>query len=261
MTVVSLCLEIGAFGEPFAGELAAALDVRLLDLRPHDLSIAELRAFGVGRPGCAKHPSPVIDDLSIHVAKAALEAASAGDVLIVGWNAAAVLAPLSNVTRVCARAPRPRGAWRTVRRIGYDSAGAASGPAEPPEPLLFRIMRATFGPKWRAPGDFDLVVEAGRLSAHDCQRQIVEHVMRSGCGVTTATVAELTHLRALLGKAECGAHDWRSLRSCAVSVGSDDVPLAGINSQEAAIARVERHLHGNYETSTPANPLCLKTLD
>ena len=84
MTVVSLCLEIGAFGEPFALELAAALGVPLLDLQPLDLSIAEVHAFGAGRPRCAKQPSPVIDDLSIRVATAALEAASAGDVLIVG---------------------------------------------------------------------------------------------------------------------------------------------------------------------------------
>jgi hypothetical protein len=261
MTVVSLSLEIGAFGEPFAGELAAALGVRLLDLRPLDLSIAELHAFGADRPHCATQPSPVIDDLSVRVAIAALEAANADDVLIVGWSAAAVLAPVSNVTRVCARAPQPWGAWRAVRRVAYDNPRAAQNPAENSEPLFFRIMRGKFGPKWRAPGDFDLIVDAGRLSDRDSQREIVEHVRRRGCGVTTASRAELADLRSILGNAEVGRCDWRSLRSCAVAVGGNDIPLAGIDSHEAAIARVEQHLHGSQETSTPADPLCRGTLD
>lgn len=260
MTVVSLCMEIGAFGEPFADELAAALGIRLLDLQPVDVSIAEVHAFNAGWPRCAKQPSPVIDDLTIRVTSAALEAADAGDVLIVGWSAAAVLAPLRNVTRVCARAPRPRGAWRTVRRVGYDSVAAAPASAEPSEQFPFRIMRGASNPNWWAP-DFDLVVEAGLLSAHDCQREIVECVTRRGSGKKTATRADLEQLRVFLGNAEGSVLDWRSLRSCAVSMAGENVPLAGVDSQEAAIARVERHLHGSHETSTPANPLCRKALD
>ncbi len=261
MTVVYLCLDIGAFREQFTDELAAALGVRLLDLRPLELSIAELDAFGKRRGRCADQQSPATDELSMCAAEAAVEAVSEGDVLIVGWSAAPVLAPLSSVTRVRVRAPRPRGAWRTVRRFGYETACVGPYAAEPSEPFLFRIMRATFGDKWRAPSDFDLVVEAAGSSAQDCQREIVEHVRRRGSGARSATAAELGQIRALLGKAAIGARDWQSLRGCAVSVDGIDVGLAGIDSQEAAIAMIEQNLHGNYKTSPPANPMCLKTLD
>lgn len=53
---------------------------------------------------------------------------------------------------------------------------------------------------------------------------------------------------------------WRSRwlwpRSCAVSVETEDVSLSGISSHEAAIAKVEQHLHGPHGAMTPADPLC-----
>ena len=48
----------------------------------------------------------------------------------------------------------------------------------------------------------------------------------------------------------------RPKNGCAVSIGADDVSLAGIDSQEAAIARIEQHLRGGQEPSAPADPLC-----
>jgi hypothetical protein len=41
-----------------------------------------------------------------------------------------------------------------------------------------------------------------------------------------------------------------------VTVGGDDVPLTGVYSQEGAIARVEEHLRGAQEMTSPANPFC-----
>jgi hypothetical protein len=53
---------------------------------------------------------------------------------------------------------------------------------------------------------------------------------------------------------------WRSRwlwpRLSAVSVEAENVPLSGISSHEAAIAEVERHLHGPHGAKAPADPLC-----
>lgn len=260
MTVVTLCLEVGAFGDAFAGELAAALGIRLLDLQPLDLSVAELYAFAAIRPCGLEQESAVMDELSTRVAETTLQAAAGGDVLIVGWSAAAILAPVSSVISICVRAPRPRGAWRTVRRFGHDVVGAAPNSVEIYESLFFRFMRGVSGPKWRAPNDFDLVMDAGRQSIHDCRREIVEHVARRA-GAKKVARAELAHLGAILLNTEGGRRDWPSLQRCAVAIGGDDVALLGVDSQEAAIALVERHLHGHQRSSAPANPLCRKAFD
>jgi len=261
MTVVALCLEIGAFGDSFAGELAAALGVRLLDLQHFDLSIAELHAFAV-RQQCEPEPVPAaIDELSARVTATALQAVAAGDVLIVGWAAATAMAPLSSITRVLVRGPRPRGAWRTVRRFGYEVSGAGPMAVEGSQSLLLRLMRGASGFKRGAPDDFDLVVEAGRLSVHQGRREIVQHIERRGCAAERASHAELARIGAVPTESACARRDWPSLQGCAVAVCGDDVALSGIESQEAAIALVERHLQGGQGNSTPANPLCRKVFD
>lgn len=56
---------------------------------------------------------------------------------------------------------------------------------------------------------------------------------------------------------------WRSRwlwpRLSAVSIEAEDVSLGGIGSHEAAIARVEQHLHGSGGAKAPADPLCHPT--
>jgi len=49
---------------------------------------------------------------------------------------------------------------------------------------------------------------------------------------------------------------WSRLRGCAVSVEAEEVSIAEILSHEAAIAKVELHLHGPREIKAPADPLC-----
>lgn len=48
---------------------------------------------------------------------------------------------------------------------------------------------------------------------------------------------------------------WLWPRPCAVSIAADHVSLVGIASHEAAIATVERHLHGSHDVKAPADPL------
>ena len=53
---------------------------------------------------------------------------------------------------------------------------------------------------------------------------------------------------------------WRSRwlwpRLSAVSIEAENVSLGGISSHEAAIAKVEQHLHGPGSATAPADPLC-----
>ena len=51
-------------------------------------------------------------------------------------------------------------------------------------------------------------------------------------------------------------YGWSRLRGCAVSVEAEEVSIADILSHEAAIAKIERLLHGPREIKAPADPLC-----
>ncbi len=114
MTVTALCIEMGALSETFAYELAAALGVQVIDLRPLELGMAEWHLFCNGATGYRGadesprlHPTASeIEERSIRVAARIVEAAK-GDALIVGWSAAAVLAPSSG-SPACAFARRSR---------------------------------------------------------------------------------------------------------------------------------------------------------
>lgn len=66
-------------------------------------------------------------------------------------------------------------------------------------------------------------------------------------------LARLSDFLRISGNAMWGL---RPKNGCAVSIGASDISLAGIDSQEAAIARVEQHLRGGQEPSAPPDPLC-----
>lgn len=237
MTVTALCIEMGALSETFAYELAAALGVQVIDLRPLELGMAEWHLFCNGATGYRGADDPPrlyptaseIEERSVRVAAKIVEAAK-GDALIVGWCAAAALASSFRVARVCIRAPQP-------------------------------MVRAP-DPKWLKLDDFDLALDSGCTSAAECQREIVALVeRRRRQEATEAPTERTTHHNTDLRRPEHGPPSWRPLKGCAVTVGTDDVPLAGIESHEAAIARVERHLRGPNEISAPANPLCRRAMD
>lgn len=264
MTVTALCLETGAFGETFAHELAAALGVQLLDLRPLELGIAEWHLFrhgaaacgGVSKSGRLHETGSEIEERSVRIAAKLVESAR-GDLLVVGWSVAAALALSGPVTRVCIRAPRPQEAWSIIRHFGYGSATTTPDRVEPRQWYLSRFTNRTSDPKWLNVDDFDLVLHSGRMSASDCQREIVALLERRW---NHQDVEHAPHGAPLREPNHCSPA-WRTLRGCAVAVGTDDVPLTGIDSQEDAIAKVERHLHGPSEMSAPANPLCRGTSD
>jgi hypothetical protein len=69
-------------------------------------------------------------------------------------------------------------------------------------------------------------------------------------------LARLSDLLRMSGNALWGL---RRRKGCAVSIGAEDVSLAGVASEEDAIARVELHLRGRQELPAPADPLCSRS--
>lgn len=52
-----------------------------------------------------------------------------------------------------------------------------------------------------------------------------------------------------------GMRAWLGHRGFAVSIDTEDVSLNDIASHEAAIAKIEQHLHGPHDAKSPADPL------
>ncbi len=269
MAVIALSMETGAFGESFVDHLAAELGVKVVDLRPFELGIAEHFAFrggGVERDDAERLPpqapaSAELEALSLRVATEILAAAAADDALIVSWSAAAVLSSLGQVSRVCVRAPEPQEVWWAIHRFGQGRVSPPPRPDESPRSYFSRLVRRAFGPKWHALHDFDLVLDVDRRSAQVCRCEIVSLVQRRRSLETDEARAELARLCAHLREAERTTQHSEFVRGCAVSIGADDVPLTGIYSQEGAIAKVEQHLRGAHEMAAPADPFCRRMED
>ena len=264
MAVIALSMETGAFGESFVGNVAAALDVKVVDLRPIELGIAELYAFRGGeaqsdeadRSSYRAPASTEFDALSHRVASEILAAAAADNALIVSWSAAAVLSSLSQVSRVCVRAPEPQEVWWAIHRFGHGRINAPPRADECAKAYFSRLVRRAFGPKWHALHDFDLVLDVDRRSAQVCRCEIESLVERRRSLETEETRAELARLCAFLRDADSTVESPAFAGGGAVSVGADDVSLTGVYSREGAIARVEEHLRGAQEMTSPANPFC-----
>lgn len=88
--------------------------------------------------------------------------------------------------------------------------------------------------------------DAGGASARALQTNLP-------CGMRRITASDADGVFASRSLGSLHRWLWRSI--CAVSVDAEEVPLSGIASHEAAIAKVEQHLHGSHEMKAPADPL------
>lgn len=226
MTIVALCIEAGVVGEQFICDLAATLELQILDLQRLDFAGAAASLHGREAPCCyeAGFESIETEQIFAHIAAEALEMAARGNVLVIGWSAAVVLLPLAHVLRVLIRAPLPLRAWNAV--------------------LRFRPW-STNVPERPDPRDFDLVLDAGSHSVHECKREIAALLDGRECQGGLAPGDE---------PARC--FERRRNPGDRVVIGIDDVSLTGVNSQEAAIARIEQHLRGKQDLPQRCNPLC-----
>lgn len=247
MTVIVLCMESGSLDEQFPYDLAAGLELRVVDLRRLDV----WRALPPDVAGTLRanvtEPESSIEQWTIE----AHEQAARGDVLILGWTAAALLSSLPHVARVRIRAPSKPTTGR-ASRDGRDETSRKGRLSCAMAALRVLWLKRASGPTWRSPRDFDLVLDAARLSAADCQRAIRSLLAVANDPAGHSERNDDPHRT---------RNYWNRDDRPAASIGPVDVSLAGADSEEAAIARIERHLHGSHEWVTPADPLARKLLD
>jgi cytidylate kinase len=185
MTVIALSIEPGTLDRRCAAELAAALGLRLVDLRAFERLIAEAggdirinNSCGVGGSPAVDHWAISSEKLAVRIREQILEEASLGQVLIVGWCAPVILRPLESVVCLAMRAPMVLRESNIMRDLVYSDRWMARMDIECMEASIGGYVRQLFAADWRDPDLFDLVFNVGHAPTPVCA-ELVQMLARN----------------------------------------------------------------------------------
>jgi CMP/dCMP kinase len=208
MPVVTISRQYGAGGSSVAALVAAGIGAEVLDKklieqvadklkmppseveeeaeRPRTVFESLIRSFSTLEPGMGAgwappYPDPLFDprkeiitltEQSIH------EAATGGNVVIVGRGAGFVLKDLPGVLRVYLWAPAPVRVRTLVARFGYSEAEAARKMHET-DSNRAAYVRQIYGRNWTDQEAYDLVVNTGRIG-YEATAQVILGALKAG---------------------------------------------------------------------------------
>jgi hypothetical protein len=185
MAVIALSVEPGTLDRRCPAELAAALGLRLVDLRAFERLIADSGGDIRINKGCGVGGSPAVDhwaipseQLAVRMREQILEDASLGQVLIVGWCAPVILRPVESVVCLAMRAPMMLRESNIMRDLVYSDRWMARMDIECMEASIGAYVRQFFAADWRDPDLFDLVFNIGQTPAAMCA-ELVEMLARN----------------------------------------------------------------------------------
>jgi cytidylate kinase len=192
MPIVTISRQYGAGGSSVAAIVAAKLGAEVLDkkliddvaarlaLRPSEVADAEerprtflerlVRSFSTLEPGMGAgwtppYPDPLFDarkEIIQLTEQVIREAAAAGNVVIVGRGAGFVLRDNPAVFRVFLRAPESVRTRTLMDRVGLTEAEAGRKMHETDSNRAAYIHQI-YGRDWCDPGEYDLIVNTGRI--------------------------------------------------------------------------------------------------
>ena len=201
MPVIALTQGMGSLAQDIAEQLAQELQLSTLQ---HEVAervaskmhvskslISRLRA---GKAGTLERLTADREAMAIYTAEEVLEVAAAGNVVLRGWGATALLRPVPHVP--CVRILRPfakRVQW-LMAEIDTDDIEAAQAEIKRSDEANASRMHEQFGVDWGDPVLFDLVLNADRLSIDTCVQQIKALLARPEFAETEASRALLRAL-------------------------------------------------------------------
>ena len=248
MPVIALTQGMGSLAQDIAEQLAQELQLSTLQ---HEVAarvaskmhvskslISRLRA---GKAGTFERLTADREAMAIYSAEEVLETAAAGNVVLRGWGATALLRPVPHVP--CVRILRPfakRVQW-LMAELDTDDIDAAEAEIKRSDEANASRMREQFGVNWGDPVLFDLVLNTDRLSVDTCVQQIKALLARLEFAETEASRA-LLRAMALHARVRAALRADEATREVDITIeGSDaDVVLRGIVVNAAERAAVER---------------------
>ncbi|MES2958903.1 MAG: cytidylate kinase family protein [Pseudomonadota bacterium] len=248
MPVIALTQGMGSLAQDIAEQLAQELNLSTLQ---HEVAervaskmhvskslISRLRA---GKAGTFERLKADREGMAIYTAEEVLDAAAAGNVVLRGWGATALLRPVPHVP--CVRILRPlakRVQW-LMTELDTDDADLAEAEIRRSDEANAARMHDQFGVTWGDPVLFDLVLNTDRLSVDTCVQQIKALLARPEFAETAASRALLLGM-ALQARVRAALRANEATRDVSITIEGADagVVLRGIVVSEAERAAVEQ---------------------
>jgi cytidylate kinase len=178
MVAIAMTREMGTLGKDVAQGIADSLGLKIIhsELVEHDLAtrlgVQESAVHRYLEGGASVLERWKIDKekLSRYTAEELIEFARAGNVIIRGWGAVAVLRAVPHVLRVRVCAPMPFRERVIMERLELKDASEARSEIEQSDAAHARIMRGFFRVNWEDPQLYHVVLNTGSVPIDTCVR-------------------------------------------------------------------------------------------
>ena len=180
MVAIAMTREMGTLGKDVAQGIADSLGLKVIhsELIEHDLATrlgveeSAVHRYLEGNASLLERWKIDKNKLSRYMAEEILELARAGNVVIRGWGAVAVLRAVPHVLRIRVCAPMPFREKVITERLGLKDASEARAEIEKNDAAHARIMRGGFGVNWQDPLLYHAVLNTGSIPIDTCVRTV-----------------------------------------------------------------------------------------
>ncbi|HVZ44743.1 MAG TPA: cytidylate kinase family protein [Ramlibacter sp.] len=248
MPVIALTHEMGSLAKDIALELGKVAGLAVLSHEVEDnvagrmqVATSVIRRVREGKAGLVERMSTDGRQFAIYTAEEVYALAERGNVVLRGWGATMLLAPVSHVVRV--RVTRPfdsRVRW-VMEHLGTDDRDFAENEVRRSDNAHAARMHATFGVNWGDPQLYDLVLNTERIGVESGATLILALAARAEFQETDGSRAVLAGL-ALSSRVRAALKANEATRDVDVNIDSSGgkVVLSGIVLNEAQKVQAAR---------------------
>lgn len=244
MTVIAMTRELGSFGKDVAAGVAAELGLEIVqhELIEHRLAAKLNTSESLVHRFCEGEASLLdrwrIDALSFqrHTAEEVMTIARGRKVLIRGWGAVPLLAPVAHVLRVRICAPMPLRITRMRDWLGRPHASLARRMIDRTDAIHADTLLRKFAVDWQSPELYHVVLNTGCLSVSACIDQIKTLASSRALEETEASRQVLDDLLVTVRVRIALERAFGASHKLSVTVDKGDVVLTGMMADRSLIA-------------------------
>lgn len=182
MPVIAMTREMGTRGKDVASGVAERLGLKVIHHEIVEKAVAErlnmsegsVHRFLEGESSLWERWKIDRHRLSRYTAEEILELAAGGNVIIRGWGAAQLLAPVPHVLRVRVCAPMSARITEMKRRLAMDDSEIARAEIMRSDTAHARVIQSRFNSDWQDATGYALVLNTAALPIETCVNVICE---------------------------------------------------------------------------------------